>query len=136
MTEAVADTGAQVAGPSHMKHLGINEVLTPLLNHAGGSPLHVLGSCPLLALHNNKIIETEIYFATGVSNMYLSLDTKISLIPEKFPHVNIDNSNASSINKINVTVSLYSLPDRPNTLPYPPTESSVKNWNYGFSMRL
>ena len=81
LTEVVADTGAQVnvAGPSHMKHLGIkleqlNEVPTPL-NHAGGSPLHVLGSHPLLVVHNNKII--EIYFATGVSNMYLSLDTEV-----------------------------------------------------------
>ena len=57
-TEVVANTGAQVtvAGLQHIKHFGLTleELNEPPhgLQHAGGSPLKVLGSYPVSVMHN------------------------------------------------------------------------------------
>ena len=109
--EVVADTGAQVnvAGPSHMKRFRIkrNQLkgVPTSLKHAGGSHLQVLGSHSMYVIHNDKLVETEIYFASGVQNIYLSLDLckSLSLIHEQFPRVNIDHVQANSISDSNTS---------------------------------
>ena len=68
-----------MAGPEHMARFGITKdslkTAPNLLKHAGGSLLQVLGSHPIFVIHNDKLVETEIYFASGVTNIYLSLDS-------------------------------------------------------------
>ena len=95
MTEVVADTGAQatVAGYQHLRHLGIKQkdLRTPThsLRHAGGSNLEILGSYPIYIIHNDKLIEDEIYFVKGVKNLYLSLAScqRISIVHKNFPDI-------------------------------------------------
>ena len=66
--ETVPDTGAQatVGGPQHMHELGIEQcdLRAPnhALQHAGGNNLEILGSYPIYMVHNDKLIEDEIYF--------------------------------------------------------------------------
>ena len=95
-----------------------------VLKHAGGSKLQVLGSHSICIIHNGKKIETEVYFVSGVTNIYLSLSLckKLSLVHEQFPHVNIANSQVSSICKGNAA---REIPIRPLELPYPATEDNV-----------
>ena len=56
-TEVVADT-VTVAGPQDIKHFGLRleELNEPPhgLQHAGGSPLKVLGSYPVSVMHNGQ----------------------------------------------------------------------------------
>ena len=96
-TEVVADTGAEVTagGPQHLKHFGLTvKDLTPpdlALQHAGGNALKIIGSYTINITHNNQTIEDEIYFAEGVSNIYLCCDSckGIRIIHENFPHVDL-----------------------------------------------
>ena len=128
--EVVADTGAQVnvAGPDHLAHFGIQmdslKTAPNLLKHAGGNLLQVLGSHPIFVLHNDKLVETEIYFASGVTNIYLSLDLckKLCLIHEQFPHVNIDYAHTNGISNID---SPPLIPERPPTIPFPAIDSNI-----------
>ena len=79
--ETVADTGAQVTvgGPQHMQQLGIkqHQLRHPnhALQHAGGNNLEILGSHPIYIVHNDKLIEDEVYFVKGVKNLYFSLES-------------------------------------------------------------
>ena len=128
--EVVADTGAQVnvGGPEHMAHFGITKdslkTAPNLLKHAGGSLLQVLGSHPIFDIHNDKLVETEIYFASGVTNIYLSLDLckKLCLIHEQFPRVNIDYAHTNSISR-NDSPPL--IPERPTKIPNPAIDSNI-----------
>ena len=98
-TEVVADTGAQVtvAELQHIKHFGLTleELNEPPhgLQHAGGSPLKVLGSYPVSVMHNGQSADIEVYFAQGVKHMYLSLDVckKINVVHKEFPHVDLSS---------------------------------------------
>ena len=78
-----------------MKHLGIKEKQLnkshQSLQHAGGQALKVLGSYPVCVVHNEKLIETEVYFVKGVTNMFLSLDIcrRLCLVYENFLHINV-----------------------------------------------
>ena len=78
-TEVVADTcraQVTVTGLQHIKHFGLTleELNEPPhgLQHAGGSPLKVLGSYLVSVMHNGQSADTEVYFAQGVKHMYLS----------------------------------------------------------------
>ena len=98
-TEVVADTGAQVtvAELQHIKHFGLTleELNEPPhgLQHAGGSPLKVLGSYPVSVMHNGQSADIEVYLAQGVKHMYLSLDVckKINVVHKEFPHVDLSS---------------------------------------------
>ena len=104
--EVVADTGAQVtvAGIQHMEKMGIkrDELENPKhhLKHAGGKGMKLIGSYPVSIQHNGHSINDIIYFAQGVSNMYLSLTSckKLYLIHEKFPNVNLNQKGNARIN--------------------------------------
>ena len=150
-TEEVADTGAQVtvAGHKHMLHLGIKQhqlhVAQHSLQHAGGNNLEILGSYPIYIVHNNKIIEDEVYFVKGVRNFYLSLPSckEISIIHEEFPNVNVNvkqEQNKMNINSVeqpeasltsNETIEIETdpfgrkLPSRPTSLPFPDNEDNT-----------
>ena len=148
-TEVVAHTGAQatVAGYKHLKQLGIKQqhLRAPehSLQHAGGSNLEILGSYPIYIVHNNKLIEDEVYFVKGVRNLYLSLASckGISIVHENFPDVNITSESPKmniNSNVVQPKVPLISetresieaqtdpfgrkLPIRPTTLPFPASE--------------
>ena len=102
MIDAVADTGAgaTVAGPSHMRRLGIDRHnLRPpphTLQHVGGHKLPVLGVYSIYITHNSEMIETDVYFVEGVTRMYLSLDSckKLCLIDDDFPLNTIEHETA------------------------------------------
>ena len=53
-----------------MKHLGIKEKQLnkshQSLQHAGGEALKVLGSYSVYVVHNEKLIETEVYFVNPI----------------------------------------------------------------------
>ena len=150
MTEVVADTGAQatVAGYQHLRHLGIKQkdLRTPThsLRHAGGSNLEILGSYPIYIIHNDKLIEDEIYFVKGVKNLYLSLASckGISIVHKNFPDINIAlespklNIDANivqpkipSISETKESIETDSLgrkvPIRPTPLPFPASEENI-----------
>ena len=129
----IADTGAQVtvAGPKHLKYfrLSIEELNTPTFNvtNAGGNNLTVLGSHPISILHNDQLIDTCIYFATGVNNVYISLETckQLNLVSKTFPLNNIH----TDVNNINTELPVNdikeSLPCKPASLPYAPTNENI-----------
>ena len=99
------------------------------LKHAGGSHLQALGSHSMYVIHNDKLVETEIYFSSGVQNIYLFLDLckSLSLIHEQFPHVNIDHVQANSISDSNTS---HTIPTRPTELPYPDTENNIQKLEF------
>ena len=146
--DAVADTGAgaNVAGPLHMRRLGItsHDLRPPphTLQHVGGQKLPVLGVHTLYITHNSELIETEVYFVEGVTHMYLSLDSckKLHLVDPDFPLNNTEHrsnsapSNRKPINigaivdqhvRQDITERLKTIPDRPADLPYPATEENI-----------
>ena len=104
-TEVVVDTSAQVAvaGEFHMKHLGIKEKQLSKshqpLQHAGREALKVLGSYSIYVVQNEKLIETEVYFVKGVTNMLLSLDMckRLCLVYENFSHINVNETSLNTI---------------------------------------
>ena len=142
-TEVVADTGAEVnaAGPQHLKHFGleIEDLIPPDLNltHAGGSALNILGSYPLYITHNNQTILEDVYFAEGVSNIYLSLVSckGICIVHQNFPDVNLSESKEINTNTVQPrtdqsTSSKQSsvptnLPSRPSEIPFLATEQNI-----------
>ena len=95
--DCIPDTGAQVTvgGLQQMKQLQISkeQLLAPhhTLKHAGGKRLNVIGSCKATIQHNKQSIDTDIYFATEISNMYLSLNLckQLKLVHEEFPHIDV-----------------------------------------------
>ena len=144
--EVVADTGAQasVGGPQHMAQLGIQmkDLRQPAhgLQHAGGKTLQVLGSYPIYVVHNDKLVEDEIYFVKGVKNLYISLQTckGICIIHKNFPHVNVNQLSANAITDLGQGTSTKTtvensstdklgrvIPNRPEQLPFPPTEENI-----------
>ena len=101
----VADTGAQipVAGPSQMKAMGIEQnALTPppeSVEHVGGGKLEIMGCYPIYIIHNSQLVETSVYFAKGVKNMYISVDLckKIRIVHDDFPNNNVDEPQVNSM---------------------------------------
>ena len=100
----VADTGAHipVAGPAHTKKIGIKkESLIPPpenIEHVGGRKLKILGYYPIYVTHNYKMVETLLYYAEGVKNMYIleNICKKIRVIHEDFPNNNVDAPQVSA----------------------------------------
>ena len=132
----VPDTGAQVtvASLDHMRLLNITaEQLHPPqchLKNACGTSINVVGSYSVLIEHNQNIIEEEIYFASGVCDLFLSLTAckNIGLIPRNFPHVIAHNHcipNTDCISNTGLSNDDMVLPSGPDTLPYPPTEEHI-----------
>ena len=62
----------------------------------GGSTLEILGSYPVYIVHNDQLIQDEVYFAKGVKNIYLSMDSckGISLIHKNFPNVDVASESS------------------------------------------
>ena len=71
------------------------------LQHVGGKKLDVMGHYPIFILHNDNLVEVDIYFTREVSNLYLSLDVvckKIKIIDEDFPLDNTSSKNQADTN--------------------------------------
>ena len=130
--KCIADTGAQVTvgNEEHMKLLKIpqNQLRqTPhTLKHAGGDELKLLGSYPVTLLHNNKEITIDVYFISGARHFYLSLDVckSFSIVHKDFPNVDITTIAHSPPPLPPVSPNV---PERPATLPFPPTEENIPN---------
>ena len=153
--DAIADTGAQacVAGTEHMKKLGfrIEDLVVPSheLKHVGGSRLKVVGSHIMYVQHNDQLIEVEMYFISGITHIYLSIDAckMLYIIPQKFPYVDVRTLQPDSTSMTAGSVGLKkseildspekivcqnpNLPVKPETLPYPAIPENIpklKKW--------
>ena len=153
--ETVADTGAMVTvgGPQQMKHLKIDKksLLPPPhdLHHVGGNKLDVMGYYPIFILHNDNLVEVDIYFTREINNLYLSLDVckKISIIDKDFPLNNTSLKNradvkVNSVNKVEDEQTPQSspasnsqdshIPEKPSELPFPAREDQIDNFEQYF----
>ena len=133
-TEVVVDTRTQVtlAGSYHLKCLWIKpeqlQKSAHTLRHAGGNAMEILGSYPMYIALNEQLIEDVIYFACGVTNMYLSLASciKLHLVHEKFPHVNVKEEAKLDINSNEISRE-KEIPSVPDKIPYPATPENISN---------
>ena len=117
-----------------MKHLHIKE--KPLnkshqsLQQAGGEALKILGSYPIYVVHNEKLIETEVYFVKGATNLFLSLDIckRLCLVHEKFPRINVSETSLNTIaNKVERLI-----PERPVDIPFPQLRKISPSWSISY----
>ena len=107
--DVVAGTGVQVmvAGTGHSKTLGIKveNLIEPSLSlkNASGGRLHILGSHPLSISYLDRYATVDVYFASGVKHIFLSLDAckELNIVHKNFPHV---TPQAQCISMIHLTL--------------------------------
>ena len=150
----VADTGAMVtvAGPTFLRRLQLdkNELLRPtsILKHVGGGKITVLGYCNIAMKHNGVEIIEPVFFVLGLDMVFLSLNAckEFRLVHRSFPHVDVQNippcvaedkhEQEDTIGMITAAVESkddiasvsneLSLPDRPETTPYPAIDDNIE----------
>ena len=133
---------ATVVGESYLTVLKIDkkDLIPPphKIGHVGGKNLQVIGCYPVFITHNGQLVETLVFFTKNVENMYISLDVckDICIIDKNFPHNNtIDRAlHVNNIKKLPqpdaeepAAKEHYSIPTKPDKLPFEPTEENLDN---------
>lgn len=155
MVNVVPDTGAEVTvvGDAYLSQLGIKaERLNHpkhILKHVAGGPISVIGSCILSFTIGEFSTVEEVYFISGINDIFLSVSAckSLHLVHPNFPCVigsesareeqeELDTSQdvdrgqpagkrAPSINTVNNNMDT-SLPVRPKGMPFSPSDENIE----------
>ena len=132
---AIADTGAEVSvmSRSHLTQLGLSpkhlKKTARRLQHAAGGGLQVLGTIRMQICLQDRQTTEDIFVVAGVDDMFLSLSAcrNLSVVHADFPCHQIGAiSDANPPEGADMPADKpHHLPDRPNQLPFPPTEGNI-----------
>ena len=148
MINVVPDTGAEVTvvGETYLSQLGIKHARlnSPkhILKHVAGGSLSVIGSCMLSFSIGELSTVEEVYFISGINDIFLSVSACkcLNLIHPNFPGVIGSASAREEQEELDASSDVEGgqpagtraqnkenmLPIRPDSMPFAPSEGNIQ----------